>query len=122
MPLPNRMAVYITGAISLLVGVTPLIGDLDWTSTAGLLASLVPILGVAVVWLNNWGKWERGEGAGLLPGEIDDEFDEETAEPIPDQVAAAAHVPVPPDYVPPPVPPPPPPGPGGTTAPPEARQ
>ena len=111
MPLPNRMAVYLTAAISLIVGVTPLIGDLDWESTAGLLASLVPILGVAAVWLNNWGKWERGEGAGLLPGEPDDDFDEQAAEPIPEATVAAAHMTgeaaVAADPAPPGVPPPP---------------
>ena len=88
MPLPNRMAVYITGAIALLAGLTPLIGNLDWESTAGIVAGLIAILGVVVVWLQNWGKWERGEGQGLFPGEPDDVFDEAEAEPIPEQMVA----------------------------------
>ena len=44
-------------------------------------------------WLINWGKWERGEGAGLLPGELDDDFDEEAAEPVPDELVQAAQLP-----------------------------
>ena len=89
-PLPNRMAVYLTGAIALILGLVPLVGNLDWTSTAGVLAALAAIGVVVREWLVNWGKWERGEGNALLPGELEDEFDEETAEPIPPEAVAAA--------------------------------
>jgi hypothetical protein len=82
-PLPNRTAVYATGIIALLLGLLPLIGNLDWTSTAGIVAALTAILGVVYKWLDNWGKWERGEGAGIFPGEPEDEFDELHAEPVP---------------------------------------
>ena len=93
MPLPNRMAVYLTGAIALLAGLLPLVGNLDWESTAGVIAGLTAIAAVVREWLVNWGKWERGEGNALLPGELDDEFDETTADEIPAEVAAAANRP-----------------------------
>ena len=83
LPLPNRLAVYLTGAIALLAGLLPLVGNLDWESTAGVIAGLTAIALVVREWLVNWGKWERGEGAGLLPGEIEDDFDEEAAEAPP---------------------------------------
>ena len=94
-PLPNRLAVYLTGAIALLAGLAPLVGNLDWESTAGVVAGLGAILAVVVVWLENWGKWERGEGNALLPGDLEDEFDEAAAEPLPDDVIAAANQPDP---------------------------
>ena len=90
MPLPNRMAVYVSGVVALLAGLAPLIGNLDWESTAGVVAGLLAILAVVYKWLDNWGKWERGEGNALLPGELEDDFDEDNAEPIPPEVAAAA--------------------------------
>lgn len=100
-PLPNRLAAYGTAAIALLAGLAPLIGNLDWESTAGVVAGLGAILAVAVKWLDGWQKWERGDGEALLPGEIDDDFDEETAEPIPEPVVAAAGAAEGSTYVPP---------------------
>lgn len=93
LPLPNRMAVYLTGFIALCAGLLPLIGNLDWESTAGVIAGLTAIAAVVREWLVNWGKWERGEGAGLLPGDVEDEFDEDTAEPLPDDVIESANRP-----------------------------
>ena len=93
LPLPNRLAAYGTAAIALLAGLAPLVGNLDWESTAGIIAGLAAILGVAVKWLDGYSKWERGEGNALLPGELDDEFDEDAAEPIPDDVVDAANRP-----------------------------
>lgn len=105
-PLPNRIAVYLTAAAALVAGLLPLVGNLDWQSTAGVLAGLGAILGVVVKWLDGWSKYERGEGPGILPGddeletlddyaELEDGFDEANAEPIPPAVAQAAHTPEP---------------------------
>jgi hypothetical protein len=102
--LPNRAASYLAAATALVLGLLPLVGNLDWTSTAGIIASIGAILGIAYKWLDNWGKYERGEGVGLLPGdELDDEldydeaaaagFDEHTAEPIPPAAVEAANTP-----------------------------
>lgn len=86
-PLPNRLAVYVTAFGALAAGLLPLIGNLDWESTAGILGAIIAITGVVAVWLYNWGKYERGEGEGLIQGEFEDEepFDEQNAEPIPEQ-------------------------------------
>ena len=92
-PLPNRLAVYLTGAIALLAGLAPLIGNLDWESTAGVVAGLLAISAIVREWLINWGKWERGEGNALLPGDLEDEFDEASAEPLPPDVVESANRP-----------------------------
>jgi hypothetical protein len=94
MPLPNRLAVYITAAGALALGLLPLVGNLDWTSTAGILGAIAAIAYVVREWLHNWGRYERGDGPGILPAEefdeLDDGFDEQTADPIPDAVAKLA--------------------------------
>lgn len=106
-PLPNRLAVYATALGALALGLLPLVGNLDWTSTAGVLGAIAAIGGVVGIWLFNWGKYERAEGPGILPAAeldeldedpfydelADDEFDEQSAEPIPPVVAEAAHTP-----------------------------
>lgn len=91
--LPNRLAAYGTAAIALLAGLAPLVGNLDWESTAGIVAGLGALLAVFVKWLDGWSKYERGEGGALLPGELEDDFDEESAEPIPDELVKAAQLP-----------------------------
>jgi hypothetical protein len=91
--LPNRIAVYLTGLIALALGLLPLVGNLDWTSTAGIIGAIAAISVVVREWLVNWGKWERGEGEGVLPGIADDEFNEEQAQ-IPESAKeAATHIP-----------------------------
>lgn len=65
--LPNRVAIYLTAALSLAIGVLPLVADLDWTSTAGLVAGLVPILAVVYKWLDGWQAYEARSAAGLVP-------------------------------------------------------
>ena len=94
-PLPNRLAVYLTAGAGLLAALAPIVADLDWESTAGVVAGVLAITGVVSVWLNNWGKWERGEGSGTVPvdEEPPDEFDETMAEPIPAAAVEAANAP-----------------------------
>lgn len=92
-PLPNRVAVYAAALVAVLGGLTPLIGNLDWTSTAGILGGLAALSAVVYKWLDGWSKYERGVGTALLPGDLDDEFDEETAEPIPEHVVEASNAP-----------------------------
>lgn len=51
---PNRVAVYLTAAASLLGGLAPVVADLDLESTAGIVAGL-SLLGVTVnKWLSGW--------------------------------------------------------------------
>ena len=59
MPLPNRLAIYLTGFIALIAGLAPLVGNLDWESTAGIIVGLTAIAIVVREWLVNWGKWEE---------------------------------------------------------------
>ena len=92
MPLPNRLATYATALGALALGLLPLVGNLDWQSTTGILGAIVAITGVVSVWLYNWGKYERGEGDLVMPGDeaLEDGFDEATAEPIPEPVVEAS--------------------------------
>lgn len=92
MPLPNRIAVYLTAAAALLAGLLPLVGNLDWQSTAGVIAGLIAILGVAIKWLDGWQKYEQ-RSEPEAP-ELDDEFSEQDAE-VPEDVQALAHADVP---------------------------
>ena len=102
MPLPNRLALYITGAASLLAALAPVVADLDWTSTAGIAAGLASFAAVMYKWLDNWGKWERDEeerNARELSPMVDpiDDFDEDEAPPIPPETADAANAEIPPE-------------------------
>lgn len=55
---PNRIAVYLTALAALAGGLAPAIADLDWTSTAGVIAGLVAILSVVQKWLSGWQQHE----------------------------------------------------------------
>lgn len=55
---PNRIAVYLTALAALAAGLAPAIADLDWTSTAGVIAGLVAILSVVQKWLSGWQQHE----------------------------------------------------------------
>jgi hypothetical protein len=89
-PLPNRLALYLFAAASLCGALAPVVADFDFESTAGIAAALASFAAILFKWLDNWGKYERGEGQGLLLGELEDEFDEESAE-LPPAVVEAAH-------------------------------
>jgi hypothetical protein len=93
-PLPNRLAVYFAGIAALLGAAIPVIANFDWESTVGVLGGLAALATVVSVWLVNWGKWERGDGQGQMVGELDDEFDEESAE-LPETVKQQAHAELP---------------------------
>jgi hypothetical protein len=109
--LPNRLATYAAALGALALGLLPLAGNLDWTSTAGVLGAIAALSAVAWKWLDGWSKYERGIGDGLLPGDeldddddlepaLDDEFDEATAPPIPPAAITAAHAPAGTTYAP----------------------
>jgi hypothetical protein len=67
---PNRIAVYLTAIAGLLTALAPVVADLDWTSTAGVIAGFVGVAGVVAKWLDGWQKHEaRAAGiAGLAEG------------------------------------------------------
>jgi hypothetical protein len=57
MPL-NRVVAIATAILTLALAVVPVLGNFDWTSTAGILAGIGAIGAVAVKWLEGWQKWE----------------------------------------------------------------
>lgn len=57
--LPNRIALYLTSIAALLVALAPVVADLDWTSTAGLIGGLGAIALVVNKWLEGWQKYEE---------------------------------------------------------------
>lgn len=61
MPAPNRIALYITAAASLLGGLAPIVGDLDTTSTAGVLVSVAALVALARKFLDGWQAMEKAE-------------------------------------------------------------
>jgi hypothetical protein len=93
MPAPNRVAVYLAAAAALLGALAPVIADMDWESTAGLIAGLGGIVTVVYKWLDGWQKFEAREDQDLALA-FDEDFDPEAAE-IPEQVRAAARADIP---------------------------
>ena len=89
MPLPNRLALYLTAGAALLGALAPIVADLDIESVAGIAAGLAAVAAVVYKWLDGWSKWERAvPAAGVSDEPI---FDEASAEPPPSVVTEAAN-------------------------------
>jgi hypothetical protein len=58
---PNRIAVYLVAAASLLTALAPAVADLDPTSTASLVAGLVGLVLIATKWLTGWQQHEESQ-------------------------------------------------------------
>jgi hypothetical protein len=58
LPPPNRVAAYLTALAALAGALAPVVGDLDLTSTIGVLGGLTAILGVFREWLKGWREHE----------------------------------------------------------------
>lgn len=58
MKAPNRVVAVVAAVMSLSLAVLPVVGNFDWTSTAGVLAGVVAVLAVAHTWLIGWQKHE----------------------------------------------------------------
>lgn len=56
---PNRVAVYLTALAAFAGALAPVIVDMDWTSTVGVVAGLATLLGVVRKWLDGWQTYER---------------------------------------------------------------
>lgn len=54
----NRVVAIAAAVISLALAVLPVLADMDWTSTAGVIAGIIAVLGVAQTWLSGWQKHE----------------------------------------------------------------
>jgi protein-S-isoprenylcysteine O-methyltransferase Ste14 len=55
---PNRVVAVATVVLALLTALAPVVLNLDWTSTAGIIASLAVVATTAVKWLDGWQKFE----------------------------------------------------------------
>lgn len=60
MPL-NRVVAIATAVLTLALAVVPVVGNFDWTSTAGILAGIGAVAAIALRWLDGWQRWETGE-------------------------------------------------------------
>lgn len=56
---PNRVVAAATAVLSLTLAVLPVVVDMDWTSTAGVLAGIVAVVSVALKWLAGWQAHEQ---------------------------------------------------------------
>lgn len=66
--LPNRIAVWLTAGAALAAALAPVVGNLDWTSTAGVVAGISAITAVVYKWLDGWQKHEERQAfAGVEP-------------------------------------------------------
>lgn len=59
MPLPNRLAVYLTALAGLAAALAPAVANLDLTSTVGVAAGFAGITTVVHKWLEGWQKDEE---------------------------------------------------------------
>lgn len=55
---PNRIAVYLTAVAALAAALAPIIGELDISSTAGVVAGLAALTSVVNKWLSGWQSYE----------------------------------------------------------------
>ena len=57
--LPNRIAVYLTAVAALAAGLSPVVADLDLTSTVGVLGGVGALVAVVRKWLEGWQSYEE---------------------------------------------------------------
>jgi high-affinity Fe2+/Pb2+ permease len=57
----NRVVAITGGAISLAAAVFPVLANLDWTSTAGVLGGVLSLNMVVMKWLSGWQAHEARE-------------------------------------------------------------
>ena len=65
MPAPNRIAIYLTAIASVATAVSPLVADLDTTSTSALVAGLAGIVIVVFKYLTGWQQFEARQDLAL---------------------------------------------------------
>lgn len=68
----NRVVAVVSVLISLALAVLPVVANFDWTSTAGVIAGIVAVLGVVSKWLEGWQAHEaRQPVPAVAPAEPD---------------------------------------------------
>ena len=81
--LPNRLATYLLVLCGAAAAVLPVLANLDWTSTAGVIAGIGAVAAALVTWLKGWQQNEsenlapfiREAGPAPEPARIDDPED-----------------------------------------------
>jgi predicted membrane channel-forming protein YqfA (hemolysin III family) len=63
----NRIVAIAATVISLALALLPVVANLDWTSTAGVIAGVLGVLGVTQKWLEGWQKHEARDALVVLP-------------------------------------------------------
>lgn len=58
---PPRLAAYITAVVGLLTALSPVVANLDITSTAGIIAGAAAVLGTYATWAKGWRAYEADE-------------------------------------------------------------
>jgi hypothetical protein len=51
---PNRVVALVAAVVSLSLAILPAVANFDWTSTAGVIAGLIAVLGIVQKWLAGW--------------------------------------------------------------------
>jgi uncharacterized membrane protein YadS len=81
----NRVVAFATALLALILGLLPLIANLDWTSTTGIAASLAVVLGIVYKWLDGWQKHEE-QNALLAPPVVELDVGDAGQDPLPPPV------------------------------------
>jgi uncharacterized membrane protein YebE (DUF533 family) len=55
---PGRIATGLTALAALCGGLAPVVADLDWESTAGIIGGISAITAIVYKWLDGWQKYE----------------------------------------------------------------
>ena len=65
----NRIVAVAAALISLALAVLPVVANMDWKSTAGVIAGIIAVLGIVQKWLEGWQMHEDrvAAQAAVLP-------------------------------------------------------
>lgn len=55
----NRVVAVASVVVSLALAVLPVLADMDWSSTAGIVAGILALLAVTDRWLKGWQQFEN---------------------------------------------------------------
>ena len=67
MPLPNRLATYAAALAALCAAIVPVVADLDWTSTIGIIGGVGALSAVVWKWLDGWAEIRGAHRARAAP-------------------------------------------------------
>lgn len=71
----NRVVAVAAALISLALAVLPVVANFDWTSTAGVIAGIVAVLGIVDRWLQGWQAHEARQSLVLSQPPVPDQGD-----------------------------------------------